>query len=115
MESIRFPFFRSYISTIESSANVGDKKFFLSPCATENRLIIPTIEELAQHLRTSKSALYERLHRIAEVLKQRYHTDDSPDGVASPDDLRDPLTGKLVVKPKSKENLNWHDGDSDRD
>jgi hypothetical protein len=77
---------------------------------------VPTIKKLAQHLRISKSALYGRLHEIAEVLKQRYNTDDPPEGVASLDDLYDPLTGKLVAKPKSKEKLNrHHDGDHDRD
>jgi hypothetical protein len=44
---------------------------------------LPTVEELAKHLRTSKSALYQRLHRIMQVLRQRYHIDDLPDGVAS--------------------------------
>jgi hypothetical protein len=44
---------------------------------------LPTVEELAKHLRTSKSALYRRLPQIMQVLRQRYHIDDLPDGVAS--------------------------------
>jgi hypothetical protein len=45
---------------------------------------VPTIEELAKYLHTSKSTLYRRLPGIARVLKQRYHADDLPDGVAAP-------------------------------
>jgi hypothetical protein len=44
---------------------------------------VPAVEELREHLHTSKSTLYQRIPRIMEVLKKRYRTDDSPDGVHS--------------------------------
>jgi hypothetical protein len=48
---------------------------------------VPTVEELATHLHTSKSTLYRRYPRIMKMIEQRYRTDDLPDGVGATVDL----------------------------
>src|SRR5262249_45901115 len=47
----------------------------------------PSVEEIAEHLRTSKSTLYRRCPGIKKMIEQRYRTDDSPDGVGATVDL----------------------------